>query len=279
MSNVARLVLLAGLLAPTVIACKEEGMSRADASTAVSEAALESEAQSVVAGSIEISTSFTIGKALADAAAELRAFVATQVPCATVTLSGTTVTTQWGTTTGCAYKGVSLTGTSQVTVSRNDDGSVEVDHAWTDLSNGRVKVTGTAHVTWSRADARRHVVHDLTWTRLSDGKKGRGTGDRTQRLLDASKGLAGGIGIDGNRTWTNERGTWNLAITGVHVRLSDPCPEAGTYTLTNPSNQMLTLEFTRRDETTIVAEVTSGKVHFSFVVRTAGATAGSVSDA
>jgi hypothetical protein len=268
---------LAPILAPLAIvvalpACKEQEMSRGEASTAVSEAALESDAHSVVSTSIEISTNFTIGKALADAAAELRAFIATEAPCAKLTLSGNTLTTEWGEKTGCNYHGMTFTGTSQITISRDEDGSVEVDHVWTDMSNGRVKVSGTANVTWSKANASRHVVHDLSWTRLSDGKTGHGKGDRTQHLLDPSKGLAGGIGIDGNRSWTNAKGTWNLAITGVELRVSDPCPEAGTYTLSTPENKLITIEFTRRDETTIVAEVSAGKMHFSFVVHTAEAT-------
>jgi hypothetical protein len=254
-------------------ACQEEGITRAEASTAVSEAALEGEAASVVSTPIEISTNFTIGKALKDAATELRGFVAAQLPCAQVSIVDNTVTTIWGQTTGCSYKGVTLTGTSKVTIAKNDDGSVQVDHVWTDMSNGRVKVSGTANVTWSRAESSRHVVHDLTWTRIADGKTGRGTGDRTQRLLDPSKGLAGGIGIDGNRAWTSNRGKWNLAITGIELKLTDPVPYDGKYTLTNPDGKMLTIEFTRRSETEIVVEVTAGAKNFTFVIKSTGAIA------
>lgn len=260
-------------LIPFVLpACKEEELTRAEAQTAVSEAALESEAASVVSTPIEISTNFTIGKALKDAATELRGFIASQLPCATVTVVDNSITTVWGTTAGCTYKGVTLTGTSKVTIARNDDGSVQVDHAWTELSNGRVKVTGTANVTWSRAESSRHVKHDLTWTRLRDGKTGRGTGDRTQRLLDPSKGLAGGIGIDGNRSWTSNGRTWDLAITGIELRLIDPVPYDGKYTVTNPDGKILTIEFARRSETEIVVEVGNGKRTFSFVVRSTSAT-------
>lgn len=251
--------------------CQEQGITRGEASTAVAEAALEGEAASVVSTPIEISTNFTIGKALKDAATELRGFVAAQLPCAQVSIVDNTVTTVWGTTAGCSYKGVTLTGTSKVTIAKNEDGSVQVDHLWTDMSNGRVKVSGTANVTWSRADASRRVVHDLTWKRLSDGKTGRGTGERTQRLLDPSKGLAGGIGIDGNRAWEADRGKWNLAITGIELRLTDPVPYDGKYTLTNPAGKMLTIEFTRKSETEITVEVSSGTTRFTFVVKSTGA--------
>lgn len=268
-----RIALLAAVAFVVLPACKEQEMTRGEASTAVSESALEAEASHVVSAPIEISTNFTIGKALKDAATELKAFMTAQLPCAKVDVVDTTITTVWGTTAGCSYKGVTLTGTSQVTITRNDDGTVQVDHVWTDMSNGRVKVSGTANVTWSKADASRHVKHDLTWTRLSDGRKGHGTGDRTQRLLNPSQGLAGGVGVDGNRSWTSDRGTWNVAITGVEFRLQDPVPQAGSYTVTNPDGKLLTIEFTRKSETEIVVEVSNGKTTFSFVVRSTGAIA------
>lgn len=270
------LVALAALTALALPACQEQELTRAEASTAISEAALEGEAASVISTPVEISTNFTIGKALKDAATELRGHIAANLPCANVSIVDNTVTTVWGTTAGCSYKGVSLTGTSKVTIEKNDDGSVQVDHEWIDMSNGRVKVSGTANVTWSKANASRHVVHDLTWTRLRDGKVGRGTGDRTQRLLNPSEGVAGGIGIDGNRTWTTTNKKWNLAITGVELRLIDPVPYDGKYTLTNPEGKILTVEFTRRSETEIVIEVGNGKRSFSFVVKTA---TGDINDA
>lgn len=264
---------LIALFALAVPACQEQDeLTNAEAKTAVSEAALEGEAASVVSTPIEISTNFTIGKALKDAATELRGFIASQLPCATVTIVDNSITTVWGSTAGCTYKGVTLTGTSKVTIAKNDDGTVQVDHVWTDLSNGRVKVTGTANVTWSRADASRHVKHDLNWTRLSDGKTGRGTGDRVQRLLNPDQGLAGGIGIDGNRTWTSNGKKWDLAITGIELKLSDPVPYDGKYTLTNPAGKLLTIEFTCRSETEIVVEVSGGARRFSFVVRSTSAT-------
>ncbi|MGZ3419361.1 MAG: hypothetical protein ACXVEF_33305 [Polyangiales bacterium] len=266
-----RFALIALVPALALTACQQEELSRGEAQTAISEAAIEHDATSVTATPVEITTNFTIGKALNDAATELHAFLAAEVPCAKSTLSDHTITTVWGATTGCSYKGVTLTGTSAVTITRNDDGTVQVDHVWTDLSNGRVKVSGTANVTWSKADASRHVKHDLHWTRLIDGRTGHGTGDRVQRLLHPEQGLAGGIGIDGNRQWTNDRQqTWNLAITGVEVRLQDPVPQAGSYTLTNPAGKLLSVDFTRRDETSIIVEISNGKSHFSFVVKSAG---------
>jgi hypothetical protein len=120
-----------------------------------------------------------------------------------------------------AAPGLAYTGTSSVTIVRTDAATLEVDHTFTNLSNGVVSVTGTADMTWSSASASRHIVHQLTWTRLADGRSWTGTGDRTQTLIDPTQGLAGGIRVDGNRTWTGASGTWNLAITGVEARLQD----------------------------------------------------------
>jgi hypothetical protein len=266
-----RVALISLLALAATAGCQQEELSRGEAQTAISEAAIEHEAASATATSVEITTHFTIGKALKDAASELQGFLAAEIPCAKSTVVDHTITTEWGATSGCSYKGLTYSGTSSVTISKNDDGSVQVDHVWTDFSNGRVKVTGTANVTWSKADASRHVKHDLHWTRLLDGRTGHGTGDRVQRLLHPEQGLEGGIGIDGNRQWTNDRGqTWNLAITGIEVHLQDPCPDAGSYALTNPAGKMLTVDFTRRDATSIIVEISNGKNHFSFVVKSAG---------
>jgi hypothetical protein len=257
---------------PVVLfACNQESLTHDEAVDALTESSLESQASSVTAAPIEISTNFTIGSAVASAAAELRNFLAAELPCATVTIQGSTVTTEWGTSAGCAYKGTMYTGTSSVTIQRTDPSTIEVDHTWTDLSNGKVKVSGTAHVTWSATEMSRHVVHELHWTRLSDNRTGTGTGDRTQTLLDPSQGIAGGIRIDGNRHWSGHAGEWDLAITGVEVRLQDPVPQAGSYQLTTPSNKNLTLSFARQSTDVIRVSLTGPKRTFSFDVRETGA--------
>jgi hypothetical protein len=261
---------LALALPVVLIACNQEGLTREEAVDALNESSIESQASAITAAPVEISTNFTIGSAVANAAAELRNFLAAELPCATVTVQGSTVTTEWGTTSGCTYKGTTYTGTSSVTIQRTDAATVEVDHTWTDMSNGKVKVSGTAHVTWSATEHSRHVVHELNWTRLSDGRTGKGTGDRTQTLMDPAQGLAGGIRIDGNRHWSGHSGEWDLAITGVEVRLQDPVPQAGSYQLTTPSNKNLSLSFARQTTDVIRVTLTGPKRTFSFDVREIG---------
>jgi hypothetical protein len=154
-----------------------------------------------------------------------------------------------------------------VTVAKNDD-VIEVDHAWKDLSNGIVKVTGTAHVTWDFDDETRHVVHDLTWTRIKDGKTGRGTGDRTQRPL--AGGLAEGFQVDGDRTWTGTAGKWDLAIEGVEMRWADPVPQAGSYRLASPKGRSLVLSFERIDADSVQVTLRNDTKEFKFVVNSIG---------
>jgi hypothetical protein len=257
------------LLPLAAVACNQESLTRDEAVQALTEASIENEAASATTTPIEISTSFTLGGAVEQAAANLRDFLVAELPCATVTLATATVTTQWG--SGCTYKGMTFSGTSSVTVKRTDPGSVEVDHTWTDFSNGIVKVTGTAQVTWSGAEHSRHVVHDLSWTRLSDARTGHGTGDRTQTLLDPAQGLLGGIEVNGNRHWTGNAGAWDVAITGVEMRPQDPVPQAGSYALTTPANKSLTLSFARLSTTVIRVTISGPKHDYSFSVRETGA--------
>jgi hypothetical protein len=251
-------------------ACSQDELTHDEAVDALNEASVESQASALTAAPVEVSTNFTIGAAVEQAAENLRGFLVAEIPCATITVEGATVTTQWGATAGCTYKGVTYSGVSSVTIQRTDPNTVEVDHTFTDLSNGKVKVSGTAQVTWSATDHSRHVVHQLTWTRLSDGRSGTGTGDRTQTLLDPSQGLLGGIRIDGNRHWTGKSGEWDLAISGVEVRLQDPVPQAGSYQLTTPKSKNLTLSFARQSDTVIQVTLSGPKRSFSFNVREAG---------
>ena len=129
-----------------------------------------------------------------------------------------------------------------------------------------VTVTGTAMVTWSFDDPSRHVVHELTWTRLSDGRQGTGSGDRTQRPLE--EGLLTGFSVDGSRTWEGESGTWTLDIDGVEMRWVDAVPQRGSYTLTTPAAKMLSLSFERASATAIGVTITNGARSYDFEVVT-----------
>jgi hypothetical protein len=219
----------------------------------------------VVNGTIEISTNFTIGQAVEAAAEELGNFIVSQLPCAEITLDGATLTVEYGALPGnCTYRGHEYSGTHTITVQRNDDGDVQVDHEWIELSNGVVSVSGTANVTWSFVNGTRHVVHELIWTRLKDGRTGTGSGDRVQSVLEG--GLAEGIQIDGSRTWEGDSGRWDLAINSVQVRWVDPVPQSGTYSLATPFKKTVSMTFERLDEDTIEVTLKSGDKEFKIKV-------------
>lgn len=244
-------------------------MTQGEAREALEESTADSQAQALTTNSIEISTNFTIGKAVKEAAGELRTFIETQLPCADIQLEDNTLTVVYGARPGnCLYRGHKFSGEHQITVAKDDDGDVQVDHKWTELSNGTVKVTGSAHVTWSLANQSRHATHELTWTRIADGRTGVGTGDITQKALP--EGVLTGIQIDGSRAWTGKAGKWNLAVQGVQVRWQDPVPQAGSYRLASPKGRSLEVSFSRVDEDTIAVTLKNDTKTFSFNVNSIG---------
>jgi hypothetical protein len=246
-------------------------MTQAEAREALEESSVESQAAALTTNTVEISTNFTIGKAAGEAAAELKTFIESQLPCAGITLANATLTVTYGAKPGnCTYRGHTFSGQHIVKVQKNED-EIVVDHEWKELSNGKVKVSGTAHVTWDFGDKTRQVQHNLTWTRISDNRTGRGTGDILQRTLEG--GLAEGIQVDGSRSWTGQNGRWDLAIEGVQMRWVDPVPQAGTYRLASPKGRSLALSFNRIDEDTIEVTIRNDKREFKFNVSSIGAIA------
>ena len=254
------------------ISCKpeDEALTAAEARQALEESSLSSQAATLINGTVEISTNFTIGQAVEQAAQELRDFITSQLPCAEITLANATLTIEYGVNGGnCTWHGQTYSGSHSVTINRNDDGDVLVSHAWDELSNQVMSVTGTAKVTWSFAEGSRNVTHELTWTRLFDGRQGVGSGNRTHTLLPG--GIVEGIEINGSRNWEGKAGQWDLDIDGVEVRWIDPVPQAGSYSLLTPfDGKDLTLTFERVDEDTIEVTVSSGSADYSFLVSKLG---------
>ena len=227
------------------------------------------QAEGLTSASVDISTNFTIGKAVKEGAAELKTFIGSQLPCAEITLADATLTIEYGVNEGnCTYRGHTFSGKHVISIDRNEDSKVEVHHEWVDFSNGVVSLDGTADVTWDLAAKTRHVVHDSSWTHLKSGRTGHGAGDRVQSVLPG--GIAEGIQIDGNRSWDGERGHWDLGISGVQLRWTDPVPQAGSYTLTTPFDKSVSMAFSRVDDDTIKVTVTGPKHDFSFNVSKAG---------
>ncbi len=252
-------------------ACPKDGeLTAAEAQESLEEASASSQAEGLTSATVDISTNFTIGEAVEQAAQDLKTFIASQLPCADVALAGSTLTVTYGANPGnCVYRGHTFSGTSAITVTKDDMNDVIVDHVWTKLSNGIVQLDGTAHVTWSSTDLTRHITHDLTWTQLATGRTGEGTGDRTEKAL--AGGIAQGFQVDGSRSWKGARGTWDLAIDGVQMQWTDPVPQAGTYSLSTPFDKTVSMSFNRVDSDTIQVTVSGPKQEFSFDVSKAGA--------
>ena len=249
-------------------ACTSDDVTQAEAKEALDEANWSTQSSALTAEVAEISTHFTLGQAADQAAKNLRDFVQTEVPCAKLTVADASLTIDFGALSdNCKWHGHVITGQAKIAVQRADVGQVQVTHTWTGLSNGLVKLDGTATVTWSAAEGTRRVVHQVTAASLDQPTRTlTGSGDRTQRLVDPAKGWLGGIEIDGSRQWTSAKGTWSLAIAGVQVRALDPVPQAGTYTLTTPAGKTLGLSFSRLDTVTIQVTVTGMRQTYTFKV-------------
>jgi hypothetical protein len=246
----------------------DEPVTAAEARLALEESSAADQAMRLTGGAIEIATDFTIGGAVENAAMELAAFYESQLPCAAIDVSGATLTVEYGANGTCLHRGQAYSGTHRITVERNEVGDVVVLHAWDQLSNGVVEVSGTAEVTWIEDDPARHVVHDLDWRSLVTGREGHGTGDRTQRPLRG--GIDEGFVVEGERAWTGERGEWHLDIEDVEMRWIDPIPQDGRYVLETPKRQQIVLSFERRDEDTIRATLENGDRSFEFDVTSSG---------
>jgi len=266
----ATIVALTATLA-TTSACREneEPLTAGEALQALEESAVSAQASNLVSGSIEVTTDFTIGGAVEAAAEEIRTFVETQLPCAEVTLTGSKLEVEYGVNPGnCKYNGHTYSGSHTVEVEANDEGKVVVSHNWNALSNGLVSVSGDATVTWSLQNESRRIEHELHWASLTSNVEGTGFGDRTQTALNGN--LFEGIEIDGSRSWSGRRGTWNLDIDTVQMRWADPVPQSGAYTLTNPDDKRMSLAFERLDDNTITVTIAGTKRSFSFDVTAAG---------
>ena len=78
-------MLLAAAACRPVEESADEPMTQTEAEQALVEAQLSQEGEALTSGVIEISTNFTIGGAIEEAAENLRSFAQSQIPCSTVT--------------------------------------------------------------------------------------------------------------------------------------------------------------------------------------------------
>lgn len=243
-------------------------LSREEAREALEEAELYSEAMSLTGITVDLSENFSIGEAVNASAQNLRDFYASQMPCARVESEDNTVTVEYGSEgDDCEHRGMTFTGIHRVTVEHNGEDQVAVHHEWTNVENGKIEVSGTADVTWSGGDdPSRRIVHDLSWTRLDDGRQAEGRSDRVQQPLGGD--ITEGFTASGDAVWEGESGNYDLRISDVEMRWVDPVPESGKYVLDTPFDESITLTFHRSSERTIDVVVKSGSRRFEFEVAT-----------
>lgn len=233
-----------------LVGCGEE-MGIFEASAALEQSARSGEGTTATQEPIEVSTDFTLGAGLEQAAEELAVFWDSQAPCTEVTHTGATLTIDWGGLgDGCTYNGHSYAGLSAITVQRTDPTELQVLHEWTGFRNEDVQVDGDALVTWSSLARTHHVVTEHTWT-ATDGATADVVGEHEVGVRDDGAFL-----LDGTRDWHAEGGDWHLDMVGIGFRLQDPLPEEGSYIVKNPAGKVLELAFARVDEDTIEAVLT-----------------------
>jgi hypothetical protein len=247
-----------------LLACfQNDTLSTTEVEEVFSESMASGKAEDLGSETIEISTSFTLGQAVEAAAEELRAFAESQIPCSTVTRESNVVSIDFGTLDDeCTYNGHTWAGVATITLEEVGDSQATVSHQWEGITNGEVTLDGSATVEWDFNAGTRHVVHTANWEWADkDGNShtGTGTGDRTQSLLDPEIGLAGGILVNGSRSWTGESGSWLLEIQEIEARGEDPCPQSGSYVVTTPSGKEASVIFERLDEDTIQVTITGGR--------------------
>ena len=234
-------------------ACERDYMTAGEAFTALEQTADSSRGEQATNEPIEISTYFTIGAALEEAAAQFAAFWESQQECTTTTIVDSTVTVDFGTLEdNCDFEGYHYGGIAMITVDDTTEGELQVTHEWQELNNGDVEVNGGAVVDWSGNDQTRHVATSHTWTDLEDGTTVDVEGDHIQGWIDEELRVWGGITMNGTRDWvTSEGAEWHIDMSDLEIRLQDPVAQDGTITLIDPEGRELTLDHERIDETTI----------------------------
>ena len=261
---------LAATLVTLSIACTPL-MSQQEAAEALGEAATATRAQALTNNVIEISTDFTIGRGLENAAEELRGALASQVPCSTVTIAGATVTIDFGSLNDtCFWRGKNWGGVAMIELNSDAPYALTVTHTWIDLTNGDITVNGSGTVDWNIETSSRSVAYQLVWTDIFFEGERTDRGTITQQLINPDAGLVDGFVVGGTRRWESDGGSWTLTAHAVEMRLQDPIPQAGEYTLLTAGGDDLSLAFGRVDEDTIAAELNAVGRSWTFHVHRSG---------
>lgn len=235
--------------------CSDE-MGILEALSALGEIDRSAQGERATAGVIEVSTDFTIGGALADAAQTIADFWESQAPCTEVSVEGAAATIDYGTLDdACVWNGKTYAGINTIEVSSTTPGELQVEHGWEGFNDGGVSLDGDAVVTWSGSDLTRRVVTDHSFTELSgEGGQIDVHGDHISGRIDEDVPVwQSGFTLEGIREWTSDGKQWSLTMTDLELMLIDPAPQAGSVDVTAPSGKTLTVVYDRVDEDTVSA--------------------------
>jgi hypothetical protein len=249
-------------------ACDLGEGSLAEMRMAVDESVATGEAASLEEGVIEITTDFTIGQGLQDVAGHIRGLVESQIPCSTVeSPDANTLVIDFGATGDmCEYNGRTYGG--KVTLAYEVTGdTINVQHAYDGLTNGRVTIDGEASVTWRPTGTNglsRHIVSSIDLS----GPRGdfHSDADRTQTFANPGSGV---FEVEGSREWSGPRGdgsaTWEATID-----IDFAVPIAGSAEVHTPRGSTFDLSFDLIDGDTVEIRVTGGRKDRVFHVTTSG---------
>jgi hypothetical protein len=271
-------VSLVSLLSLSLAACAgssgDQSMSSDEALASVNESSSSAEAATLASASIDLTSRLDLGDAsIALALQSISDFVTTELPCAATSRAGDTLAIDYGANAGsCVFDGLAFSGVQTITLASLTTSSVEMDHTWSNVSDGNVQIGGSAHVTWSSANVR-HVQSKLTWMRATDGLTGQGASDVTQTKLAGD--FANGVIETGSRSWSNASGSWSLSISDAEQRWADPLPQAGSYLLFTANGKDASITFDRVPNpaaatNVIAATIKSGSTSYVFDVSAGG---------
>ncbi len=191
-----------------------------------------------------------------EAALAIKTTIETELPCASVAVSGATVTVEYGANGSCALHGITLQGTHAMTLKAKehapDTGALIIDHAWTNVSDGRTSISGTGWMLRSSTKQFRTVEFFLYADPSSAGDAGRWVFSTT---TDPQV-----LALNGTAAWGENSGT-TCTTNDAEIRWGDPAPQVGTYVLSLPDtsgrggSSDRTILFKRIDDTTIEAKV------------------------
>lgn len=239
----------------------DDFLTTEEVDAAIDSVVLIGQARQAIDDATAMSTAFTVGDGLAAAVDAVRTFVESEAPCANVD-AGTAgqLTIDFGTVAdACTYRGRQYAGGLVVGLEAAG-GGIAITHTYTNFSNGVVTIDGEADVAWNGGARAITAQYELDGTTRDLSV----TENRTSLYRNESMGPAGGIEIEGERSWTGSLGSWEMQIENVEVRPVDPVPYAGRYSLVTPRDLPASMDFSRVDDTTIEMVFTGPKNQYTY---------------